>query len=114
MAAKFPYDDLQSFLDTLEADGELKRVSAEVDPNLEISEITQRVIRDGGPALLFENPAGSDMPLAINLFGTFPGWPPRSASTTSTRSVGASASWPSPSSRSAGPGSATGSASSSN
>ncbi|WP_307814477.1 menaquinone biosynthesis decarboxylase [Glycomyces sp. YM15] len=70
MAPKFPYADLQAFLAALEADGDLKRITAEVDPHLEISEITQRVIRAGGPALLFENPAGSDIPVAINLFGT--------------------------------------------
>lgn len=70
VAPKFPYEDLQAFLAALEADGDLKRITAEVDPHLEISEITQRVIREDGPALLFENPAGSTMPVAINLFGT--------------------------------------------
>ncbi|QSB05819.1 menaquinone biosynthesis decarboxylase [Natronoglycomyces albus] len=70
MAAKFPFEDLKDFLSALEAAGELKRVSASVDPTLEIAEITDRVVKDGGPALLFENPTRGDMPIAMNLFGT--------------------------------------------
>ncbi len=54
----------------LEARGELKRISEPVDPNLEITEICDRTLRSKGPALLFENPTGSDIPLLGNLFGT--------------------------------------------
>lgn len=64
------YSDLRDFIAGLEAAGELKRVSAEVDPYLEITEICDRTLRAGGPALLFENVKGSDMPLLGNLFGT--------------------------------------------
>ncbi|HEX6073981.1 MAG TPA: menaquinone biosynthesis decarboxylase [Micromonosporaceae bacterium] len=70
MARGFPYQDLNGFLDALERAGELRRVSTPVDPTLEISEITQRVVRRNGPALLFERPTRGDMPVAINLFGT--------------------------------------------
>ena len=69
MAKGFPYADLPEFLAALERDGDLRRVTARVDPTLEISEITQRVVRAGGPALLFENPTRGDMPVAMNLFG---------------------------------------------
>src|SRR6478609_9028539 len=62
--------DLQDLLDELERDGDLRRVKAEVDPILEVSEIVERVVRAGGPALLFENVKGSSMPLAVNVFGT--------------------------------------------
>src|SRR3954465_2903127 len=65
----FPYDDLQSFLAALESAGELRRVTAPVDPTLEISEIVTRTVRAGGPALLFENPTRGDMPVASNVFG---------------------------------------------
>lgn len=64
------YSDLRDFLTRLEAIGELKRISAEVDPHLEITEICDRTLRAGGPALLFENPKGSSVPLLGNLFGT--------------------------------------------
>ena len=64
------YKDLRDFLAQLESAGELKRVSAEVDPHLEITEICDRTLRAGGPALLFENPKGSKIPLVANLFGT--------------------------------------------
>jgi len=64
------YADLREFIDQLESLGELKRVSIEVDPNLEITEICDRTLRAGGPALLFENVKGSDYPLLGNLFGT--------------------------------------------
>lgn len=64
------YRDLRDFISHLEAQGELKRVGAEVDPYLEITEICDRVLRAGGPALLFENVKGSDMPVLANLFGT--------------------------------------------
>ena len=64
------YNDLRDFIATLEAQGELKRITAEVDPYLEITEICDRTLRAGGPALLFENVKGHDMPLLGNLFGT--------------------------------------------
>ncbi|MEE9334756.1 MAG: 4-hydroxy-3-polyprenylbenzoate decarboxylase [Granulosicoccaceae bacterium] len=63
------YSDLREFIDGLESQGELKRVSIEVDPNLEITEICDRTLRAKGPALLFENPK-NDIPLLGNLFGT--------------------------------------------
>jgi 4-hydroxy-3-polyprenylbenzoate decarboxylase len=62
--------DLRAFLNDLEKHGELRRVRAPVDPKLEVTEIVQRVVRAAGPALLFENAVGADMPLAINVFGT--------------------------------------------
>lgn len=65
-----PYDDLQSFLRALERTGELRRVTAQVDPELEITEIVTRTVRREGPALLFENVAGSRYPLAINILGS--------------------------------------------
>src|SRR5262249_23659146 len=58
------------FIHRLEKEGELKRISLEVDPVLEITEITDRVTRAGGPALLFERPKGSRIPLLINMLGT--------------------------------------------
>jgi len=64
------YQDLRDFIQQLEAEGALKRVSHEVDPNLEMTEICDRTLRAGGPALLFENPKGSDIPVLANLFGT--------------------------------------------
>ena len=64
------YNDLRDFIAALEAKGELKRITAEVDPYLEITEICDRTLRAGGPALLFENVKGHDMPLLGNLFGT--------------------------------------------
>jgi 4-hydroxy-3-polyprenylbenzoate decarboxylase len=64
------YADLPDFLASLEKDGELVRVKAQVDPHLEITEIVDRVVRAGGPALLFENVKGSKIPLAMNVFGT--------------------------------------------
>ena len=63
------FRDLRDFIDLLEAKGELKRISMEVDPVLEITEISDRTLRAGGPALLFENPKGSKIPLLANLFG---------------------------------------------
>src|SRR5206468_11816743 len=54
----------------LEREGELVRVSVEVDPDLEITEIVARTVKAGGPALLFENPKGARHPLLINQFGT--------------------------------------------
>ncbi len=64
------YADLRDFLDQLERAGELQRVQAEVSPRLEITEICDRVLRRGGPAILFERPAGHSMPVLGNLFGT--------------------------------------------
>ena len=64
------YKDLRDFVRQLEARGELRRVTTEVDPYLEITEICDRVLRAGGPALLFEHPRGSSIPLLGNLFGT--------------------------------------------
>lgn len=64
------YQDLRDFIAQLEQMGELKRIQAEVDPYLEMTEIADRVLRQQGPALLFENPKGSDIPVLANLFGT--------------------------------------------
>jgi menaquinone biosynthesis decarboxylase len=64
------YKDLPSFLNALERARELKRVAVEVDPELEITEIVSRVVRQEGPALLFEKVKGSPYPLAINVFGS--------------------------------------------
>lgn len=64
------YSDLREFVRQLEARGELRRVRASVSPRLEMTEISDRVLRAGGPALLFERPAGHDMPVLANLFGT--------------------------------------------
>lgn len=66
-----PFDDLKSFLTQLESRGQLRRIRAEVDPVYEIGEIAQRVVREGGPALLFEHVKGSPYPLAINFLGSF-------------------------------------------
>ena len=68
--AKTNFYDLRSFIDHLDKIGDLKRVKTEVDPILEITEIYSRVIKEGGPALVFENVKGASFPLAINLFGT--------------------------------------------
>ena len=64
------YRDLQEFIDVLGQKGHLKRISAPVSADLEISEITDRVSKKVGPALLFENVTGHTMPVAINLFGS--------------------------------------------
>ena len=64
------YSDLRGFLAQLESKGELKRIAAEVSPRLEMTEIADRVLRAGGPALLFERPTGHRMPVLANLFGT--------------------------------------------
>jgi 4-hydroxy-3-polyprenylbenzoate decarboxylase len=64
------YQDLRDFIQALEQDGELVRVEKEVDPYLEITEISDRTLRGGGPALLFEKAGDSDIPLLANLFGT--------------------------------------------
>lgn len=62
--------DMRGFLNTLEERGQLRRISAPVDADLELAAISDRVLGRGGPALLFENVIGSSMPVAINLLGT--------------------------------------------
>jgi len=64
------YKDLQEFVHILENKGLLKRIKTVVDPELEITEIYNRVVKKGGPALLFEKVKGSEYPLLINAFGT--------------------------------------------
>ena len=64
------YRDLRDFIAGLERDGQLKRINVEVDPKLEMTEICDRVLKQGGPALLFEKPRGYNMPVLGNLFGT--------------------------------------------
>ena len=64
------YKDLRDFIDTLEQQGELKRIKTPVDPYLEMTEICDRTLRAEGPALLFENPKGHSVPVLANLFGT--------------------------------------------
>ena len=65
-----PPTDLRAWIALLEREGELVRVTAEVDPHLEVTEIVDRTVKAGGPALLFENAKGSEHPLLINQFGT--------------------------------------------
>jgi 4-hydroxy-3-polyprenylbenzoate decarboxylase len=65
-----PPADLRSWIALLEREGELVRVGIEVDPHLEVTEIVDRTVKAGGPALLFENPKGAEHPLLINQFGT--------------------------------------------
>ncbi|MFA5170749.1 MAG: 4-hydroxy-3-polyprenylbenzoate decarboxylase [Sulfuriferula sp.] len=64
------YHDLRDFIAQLEKIGELKRIKTPVDPVLEMTEICDRVLKAGGPAILFENPIGHSMPVLANLFGT--------------------------------------------
>jgi len=64
------YRDLRDFIAQLEARGELRRVAQSVDPRLEMTELCDRVLKAGGPALLFEHPSGGTMPVLGNLFGT--------------------------------------------
>ncbi len=64
------YTDLRDFISQLEARGELKRIAVEIDPHLEMTEVCDRVLRAGGPAILFEKPKGHHMPVLGNLFGT--------------------------------------------
>jgi 4-hydroxy-3-polyprenylbenzoate decarboxylase len=64
------YADLREFVAALDKAGELRRIGAEVDPVLEITEVTDRVSKAGGPALLFERVKGASMPLLINAFGS--------------------------------------------
>ncbi|QUS59930.1 UbiD family decarboxylase [Synechocystis sp. PCC 7338] len=62
--------DLRGFIQLLEARGQLRRITAEVDPDLEVAEISNRMLQAGGPGLLFENVKGSPFPVAMNLMGT--------------------------------------------
>lgn len=64
------YNGFQDFLKALERAGELKRIAVPVDPDLEITEIADRVVKAGGPALLFEHPKGHNVPVAINTLAT--------------------------------------------
>lgn len=64
------YKDLRDFIRKLEQKGQLKRVTQEIDTNLEMTEIADRTLRAGGPAILFENPKGHTVPVLANLFGT--------------------------------------------
>ena len=66
-----PYKDLQEFLKHLDRKGELKRIDAELDPSLEIAEVTDRVSKKFGPALLFNNPKGSKFPVLTNMYGSY-------------------------------------------
>lgn len=70
-----PYESLREFIQRLEANGRLKRVSVPVDPHLEMTEIQTRLLAEQGPAILFEQPVARDgtrygMPMLVNLFGT--------------------------------------------
>lgn len=62
--------DLRGFIKILESQGQLRRITAPVDPDMEITEISNRMLQQGGPGLIFENVKGSKFPVAINLMGT--------------------------------------------
>ncbi len=64
------FKDLRDFIDHLESIGQLKRITHPIDPHYEMTEISDRTLRAGGPALLFEKPIGYDVPVLTNLFGT--------------------------------------------
>src|SRR5689334_14678947 len=66
------FNDLNSFIEALDKERELARITEQVSPDLEICAVTDRVSKspNGGPALLFERPTGFDVPVAINLFGS--------------------------------------------
>src|SRR5215831_2935255 len=64
------YQDLREFIRALEKNKELKRIPFEVDPILEITEFADRAVKSGGPALLFERPKGSAVPVLINSFAS--------------------------------------------
>src|SRR3984893_16907935 len=64
------YQDLREFIRALEKNNELKRISVEVDPILEIAEFADRAVKQGGPALLFEKPRGYNIPVLINSFAS--------------------------------------------
>ncbi len=65
-----PFADLREFVAILEQRGELRRISTPIDPKFEMTEVCDRTLRAGGPALLFEHPVGYEMPVLANLFGT--------------------------------------------
>ncbi len=65
------FRDLREFISFLESRGQLKRIKTEVDPILEVTEITDRISKQHGPALLFENPKGSNIPILMNAFGSY-------------------------------------------
>ena len=65
-----PFADLRDFIRALEKNGELKRIPFEVDPYLEVTDFADRAVKQNGPALLFENPKGSSVPLLINAFAS--------------------------------------------
>ena len=67
----YEYGDLRDFIRRLEESGQITRIPVEVDPILEVAEITDRVSKAIGPALLFENLKGSKLPLLINTFGSY-------------------------------------------
>ncbi len=69
-AGAMPFESLSEFVDALRKNGELREIDAPVDPRLEIAEITDRVVKAGGPALLFTNVRGSKFPVLTNAFGT--------------------------------------------
>ena len=64
------YTDLRDFLSQLQRMDEIKSILTPVSPHLEMTEVSDRVLRAGGPALLFKNPTGHSMPVLTNLFGT--------------------------------------------
>src|SRR5215207_6024818 len=64
------YNDLREFIRALEKHGELKKITVEVDPVLEITEFADRAVKSGGPALLFEKPKGCRVPVLINSFAS--------------------------------------------
>src|SRR6185503_865850 len=64
------YQDLREFIRALEKNHELKRITVEVDPILEITEFADRAVKQGGPALLFEKPKGYTIPVLINSFAS--------------------------------------------
>ena len=64
------YSDLRDFISQLQSIGELKHVAAPVSPYLEMTEVCDRTLRAGGPALLFDRPTGHTIPVLGNLFGT--------------------------------------------
>ncbi len=70
VAESMAFDDLRDFIRALDKNGELKRISFEVDPYLEITEFADRSVKQGGPALLFEKPKGSPVPVLINAFAS--------------------------------------------
>ena len=76
--------DLREWVALLEREGELVRITAEVDPDLEVTEIVDRTVKSGGPALLFENPKGAKPRSSSTGSAPRGGWRLRSASSSST------------------------------